>query len=656
MRLVRWFVGVAAFGLVGLSLPLANGIPSGATTVIVPAQVTASNWTVMPNTTKAPSSDEFGSRVSCASSQFCMAVGMASGDFPPTGEFAEEWNGTTWSQSSLPSVPGASVIGLDGVSCVNATLCTAVGSAVAGDVNTPLIEQWNGQAWSVAQFSATGPAGGLNGVSCTGGSYCLATGYAGTTPYAEQWNGSTWTATATPPVPEGMTYGALYGVSCVMPTSCMGVGFGSVGGQQALLAASWNGSTWTAASPASPSGVKYAELDDVSCAGQSFCVADGQSGLTSAPDESNLLETWNGSSWTAATLTPPTGAFATVLNGVSCFSATSCTAVGTAFTTGAYGNDEPSATEAYTWNGQAWQLATTPNSSNSVNQFNAVSCLTDWACVAVGYTSTGAGPNIPFEASAPIARSGYRFVASDGGVFTEPSSAPFLGSLGSTHLNAPIVGMAMMPAGDGYYLVAADGGVFTFGSAQFYGSAGNIHLNKPIVGMAVTPDGGGYWLVASDGGIFTYGDAQFYGSTGNIVLNKPIVGMASTPDGHGYYLVASDGGVFAKGDAVFAGSTGAIVLNKPIVGMAVTTSGGYYLVATDGGIFTFPNTGGPPFLGSTGNLKLNKPVIGMTVVSNGYYLGAADGGIFTFPNTGGPPFLGSQGGTVLNKPIVGIAS
>ncbi len=45
--------------------------------------------------------------------------------------------------------------------------------------------------------------------------------------------------------------------------------------------------------------------------------------------------------------------------------------------------------------------------------------------------------------TAPIARSGYRFVASDGGVFAYGSGAPFLGSMGGTALNAPIVGMAV---------------------------------------------------------------------------------------------------------------------------------------------------------------------------------------------------------------------
>ena len=245
-------------------------------------------------------------------------------------------------------------------------------------------------------------------------------------------------------------------------------------------------------------------------------------------------------------------------------------------------------------------MVTAPSPSGAASTgLDAVTCLTGWACVAFGFV-TDSLPSQPYVMTAPVARSGYRFVASDGGVFAYGAGAPFLGSLGGTTLNAPIVGMAVMPAGDGYYLVAADGGVFNYGSAKFYGSAGSLHLNKPVVGMAITPDGAGYWLVASDGGIFTYGDAAFYGSTGSLKLNKPVVGMAATPDGKGYYLVASDGGIFNYGAAPFQGSSGSLVLNKPVVGMAVPTSGGYYLVASDGGIFTYPTTGGPPFLGSTG--------------------------------------------------------
>ena len=247
---------------------------------------------------------------------------------------------------------------------------------------------------------------------------------------------------------------------------------------------------------------------------------------------------------------------------------------------------------------------------------------------------------------------GYRLVASDGGIFAFGTSR-FLGSTGGTRLNQPIVGMATTPSKAGYWLVASDGGIFAFGDARFFGSTGALRLNRPIVGMAATPSGNGYWLVASDGGIFAFGDARFFGSTGALRLNQPIVGMAATTSGNGYWLVASDGGIFAFGDAAFRGSTGALTLNQPIVGMAASPTGnGYWLVARDGGIFAF---GGAGFFGSTGAIRLNRPIVGMATTNSGrgYWLVASDGGIFAF---GDAPFLGSTGALRLNQPVVGMAA
>ncbi len=245
---------------------------------------------------------------------------------------------------------------------------------------------------------------------------------------------------------------------------------------------------------------------------------------------------------------------------------------------------------------------------------------------------------------------GYDLVASDGGVFAF-GGAPFCGSTGNLHLNAPIAGMAMAPATGGYWLVASDGGIFAFGGAQFYGSTGGQHLNQPIVGMAATPDGGGYWLVASDGGIFAFGDAAFYGSMGGQHLNAPVVGISPSTEGNGYQLVASDGGVFSFGGAQFLGSMGGQHLNAPVVALVKdTNTGGYWEVASDGGVFSF---GGAPFYGSTGNITLVAPVMGMAETSNGsgYRFVAADGGAFSY----NAAFDGSMGGHPLNRPIVGMA-
>ncbi len=141
--------------------------------------------------------------------------------------------------------------------------------------------------------------------------------------------------------------------------------------------------------------------------------------------------------------------------------------------------------------------------------------------------------NAPLVGAAPSAPSGLWLVASDGGVFS--FGAPFFGSMGGRHLNAPIVGMAAPPTRRGYWLVARDGGIFSFGTAGFHGSTGGTHLNASIVGMAADPATGGYWLVASDGGVFSFG-APFFGSMGGRTAGARFFALVVTGGGAGYWV------------------------------------------------------------------------------------------------------------------------
>jgi hypothetical protein len=247
--------------------------------------------------------------------------------------------------------------------------------------------------------------------------------------------------------------------------------------------------------------------------------------------------------------------------------------------------------------------------------------------------------------------SAYWLVGADGGVFAFGGS-PYYGSMGGTHLNKPVVGLAATAPRNwgGYREVASDGGVFTFGNAGYFGSMGGQPLNKPIVGMVGTPDGNGYWLVASDGGIFAFGDAGFFGSMGGSHLNQPIVGMDASPDGKGYWLVASDGGVFAFGDAGFFGSTGNIHLVSPIVSIAGLHSGlGYLLTAADGGVFAFGAAG---FYGSLGATPKVQPIASLarTIDGGGYWMVNTNGAVTAF---GDATYWGSTP-QVIAAPIVGI--
>ena len=189
---------------------------------------------------------------------------------------------------------------------------------------------------------------------------------------------------------------------------------------------------------------------------------------------------------------------------------------------------------------------------------------------------------------------GYWLVSGGGAVFAFGSARYHGGVPASTPLARPIVAMAADPATGGYWLLGGDGGVFSY-AAPFFGSTGRLHLNAPAVGMEATRDGRGYRFVASDGGIFSFGAAAFYGSMGGAQLRRPVVGMAEDPATGGYWMDATDGGIFSF-RAPFFGSTGNLTLAQPCVGMAAMPGGsGYRFVAADGGGFDF---GSAPFEGS----------------------------------------------------------
>jgi|SRR5580765_7968841 len=65
------------------------------------------------------------------------------------------------------------------------------------------------------------------------------------------------------------------------------------------------------------------------------------------------------------------------------------------------------------------------------------------------------------------------------------------------------------PDGNGYWIAKTDGSVYAFGTAPFFGSMGGKHLNAPIVDMEVHPSGRGYWLVGDDMGVFAFGESKF---------------------------------------------------------------------------------------------------------------------------------------------------
>ena len=602
----------------------------------------------------------------------------------------------TWVIQTSPNAPAAVQSVLFSDSCVSATFCVAVGVGEStGDI--PLIEMWNGSAWSVASTSLGAEV--LDSVSCTSTTFCMAVsgggpadGFAGPTEMEAVWNGTTWTTVA-PAIPAGATViEGLQGVSCTAPTACTAVGWYAPTGQVSRpVVETWNGATWTAVTSPDPNpstATGYSQLNGVSCTA-TMCEAVGDQ------NTGGFAEDWNGASWTLQTVPAGTGFLAAVscptnsaceavgqnlvspvtalamgyngttwtsqptpastINlaeswGVTCTTPTDCVAVGEDSKGGVPG---PGNTRIDGWNGATWTPLAHPATTGDISGNRGllgVSCTTG-ICTAVGDQVVAGNENTLVESTSNGAAppQGFDLAGSDGGVFTY-GSAPFHGSLAGTPLTAPIVGIAVDRATGGYWLASANGGVVGLGAPSF-GSAIGFHLNQPIAGIAATPAGDGYDLVARDGGVFAFGGAQFHGSMAGMPLAAPVVGITIDPATGGYWLTGSDGGVFALG-APFLGSAGGAHLAKPVVGIDATAAGdGYDLAASDGGVFTY---GAAPFHGSGVGAPLSGPVVGIAIdqVTGGYWLTGSDGSVLDL----GAPNLGSAVTIHLNGPIVGISS
>lgn len=275
--------------------------------------------------------DPTGSRnlllnVSCPSVTDCTAVGISRGRAP----LAEHRDGTRWSIEPVPFPAGSSNAQPHAVSCASPTSCTAVGLYYEpqNDHELPLAEHWNGTSWAVQQVPL--PVGAfeadLTGVACPGATQCVAVGVynqltTGGVPFAEWWNGTAWTAQAM----SGPARGNPNAVSCTSPAACTAVGNGT----EPLVAWRWHGTTWTTQTV--PSTVPT-DLIGVSCPSVTSCTAVGDESYR-LPDGSftfiGVAARWNGTSWvTQATPPIPKSAGSAELFGVSCTSASYCTAVG----------------------------------------------------------------------------------------------------------------------------------------------------------------------------------------------------------------------------------------------------------------------------------------------------------------------------------------
>jgi len=138
-------------------------------------------------------------------------------------------------------------------------------------------------SWSATapiQPVTPGTSAGLADVSCEGEDWCLAGGWSGTTPVIQIWDGAAWTSAPAPP--SGPGGGSVHDVECGAPDLCLAatVRYGLSPFENEFLVG-WNGVGWVDA-------LGWLSADD----GVTFgCAADGCV-ISHASDESTYR--WDG--------------------------------------------------------------------------------------------------------------------------------------------------------------------------------------------------------------------------------------------------------------------------------------------------------------------------------------------------------------------------
>jgi hypothetical protein len=257
---------------------------------------------------------------------------------------------TTWSVAHPPytAVDNVPYAPLNGITAISASDVWAVGQ----DSGTPQINYWNGSSWSQSSLP-TGPCSlfeadcQLFGVSGSSASDVITVGE-GTIPtsagwvtevLAYEWNGSAWSQLT---VPSSFTYDEMERIQTFSPTDAWAVGVGETSsGENTVTAVNWNGSTWTpVATPVSAAGSLTVNAISGDSASDIWVAGEITTGGRYNRTFTSLLLHYNGSSWTQVTAPDNSG-----LLDVDAVSPTDAWAIATDGS-------------VLSWNGTTWSVAT----------------------------------------------------------------------------------------------------------------------------------------------------------------------------------------------------------------------------------------------------------------------------------------------------------
>lgn len=354
----------------------------------------ATTWS--PQYPKAGGDESWLQDVSCTTSKACTAVG---GLYHAKSEVVlgvvQRWDGLKWTSQTLPKPEGANWFGAEGISCPAVEICVAAGSySINGtEESRPLAAIWNGSQWTLQSVPVPENTirAALSDVSCVSttecvavGSYTKEKGFKAFQPYVVRWNGTKWKREIAG-LPANGSGGGLRSVSCVSSSACTAVGYFyrleiaeekgkeiEVEVNERSLVDTWDGSQW------SGSHLGDDELEDVSCPSAESCMAVG---LDIGPEKAEATAwEFKKTSWSELEV-PELEGGNNGFWGVSCTSATDCTAVGE------YQDMEYPEAHLYVnaWNGTEWQLQTSIEPTEVPQGIlEGVSCVEPTVCIAVG--------------------------------------------------------------------------------------------------------------------------------------------------------------------------------------------------------------------------------------------------------------------------------
>ncbi|HZV25435.1 MAG TPA: hypothetical protein VFG00_04010, partial [Acidothermaceae bacterium] len=388
-----------------------------------------------------PSDVGYLNAIVCPTTQECFVAGQTA-DANERGLVLHLVNGA-WRPTLIPAA--AYLIGL---SCVDATHCTAVG--VTSDPTRSgagvIVDTTDGSTWQVPAQPSAKPAAGapaipLDSVSCAG-SFCMAVG--GVLPASSGsptsqvlvTSGQGWSA-VTAPVEPGATGSYLAAVDCTAPSDCWVVG-------QAVWHTSDGGATWVLHNPpngGSTGGITAPYYSLLSA----LVFTDPLHGLVAGGDQCGgdtdhcggvLFNTANG----GVTWTRTSNGDTPFVDALTCRSGLSaCIALSATFTPLAPGGATANVTDGSvvltSTTGSDWPVIQRLKPTN----LTAVACPTATNCLAVGGDQPHNVGAVLTEAPLPVAPASLSVVAT-----SIPAPADAFSGVGRAVINTSITLVAML--------------------------------------------------------------------------------------------------------------------------------------------------------------------------------------------------------------------